>query len=264
MSRQRVRTCHVATCNNGISDTISVCSGCVAELDWLLAQFPALWQQLEVTLTKQAKISTGDKRTSKGAAKPLPFNVRASQIADQINNTLTTWARVVMADYACPASQPEQIDLVLIEWMRDQLPWLATQRFGGEAIGSMADEIGVIWQIIDRPAPMRYLGHCDCGEQLYVQPGRTYLPCPSCTLIHDVDTVANRLLLQAEDRLERASVLSRALTSMGEAVSQVQISRWVARGRLFAKGHSPDGRALYRLGDVRALAAELDRKKKGA
>lgn len=264
MAKRSQRRCHVHDCQEKIADDAYVCEPCLAELDHLLAGFPALWEQLEVTLTKQAKLATGQKRTSKGAAKPLPFHVAASDVAARINNTLSTWARVIMADYACPAAQPAAVDLALIEWMRDQLPWLATQRFGGEAVGQISDEISVIWQVIDRPTPQRYLGLCDCGEQLYAAHGRTYAPCGNCSLIHDVEALQNRLLLQAEDRLEAASVLSSALTVLGEAVTQVQISRWVARGRLLARGHGKDGRALYRLGDVRALAAELDRKRKGA
>lgn len=258
--RKPNRLCHIADCTTEIPDEVYVCDKCLSELDYLLDQFPTLWTELETTLTKQSVFSASGGR--KGSETPLMFHISASDIAHRINNTLATWARVVMHDYACPISQPDKVDGALAEWMRDQLPWIARQRFGAEAVQQISDEVRVIFQVIDVPAPQRYLGLCDCGTALYVTQGATYLPCPNCTLLHDVEAKQNAALLDAEDRLERASVLSRAVTMLGECVTQVHISRWVARGRLLAKGHDREGKPLYRLGDVRALAQEMEAKKR--
>lgn len=257
--RKQQRQCHVAECNSPISDSVYVCDPCISELDYTLDQFPDLWAELEATLTKQARFSAKSERPSR--ERPLPFHVSASDIAHRINNTLATWCRVIMEDHACPAVRPDAVNAVLVEWLRDQLGWLQRQKFAAEAVGDIVDEISVIHQIIDRPQPQRYLGPCDCGESLYITGSPKYADCPSCLMLHDVEALQERALIAADDTLAHASLISRAITSLGFPVTPVHISRWVQRGRLLAKGHDKDGKALYRIGDVRGVAQEMESKK---
>ena len=164
--------------------------------------------------------------------------------------------RTIMSEHACPAIQPEHVNAELIEWLRDQLTWLSRRAEGAEAVAEIVDALEQVSTIVDRPPDLNYLGPCtNCGHSLYVKPSnQTYVECDACIHVHNADQLRQRALMAAQDSLAHSSLISRAVTMLGESVSPVQISRWVAKGRLVVRQHDRNGRPMYRVGDVIELA----------
>jgi len=72
------------------------------------------------------------------------------------------------------------------------------------------------------------------------------------------------LLECAEDRLERASLIARAVSDLGSPISADRIRVWAMRKRLFSHATDGMGRPLYRIGDVMELLRNDTRREASA
>ncbi|HEY9371515.1 hypothetical protein [Streptomyces sp.] len=86
------RTC-VTNCGRPTRDTRLLCNHHVWEVEQALAELPALVDELSTTLTKQAKMGGGKRedKPTKGKVHPLPYDVRASEVLEQIRIVLMGW-----------------------------------------------------------------------------------------------------------------------------------------------------------------------------
>jgi hypothetical protein len=90
-----------------------------------------------------------------------------------------------------------------------------------------------------------------CDGELYARPEAPVVRCPTCDTGHRVEFRRAELLRLAEDRLETATTLSRALTGLLDTdVRPDRIRQWKRRSRLVSRGHDDNGDPVYRLGDV--------------
>lgn len=215
-----------------------------------LAALPGLLRQLDVTLTRQAKVGNGAGKDRT----PLPFDVRASEVGWSVRNTLQTWVRTIeLDDIGDLADDPAE----WARWLRKRI-----ERIRGHAEGGMlADEIGYcvasIRRAIDAPPDNLYCGPCaTCGGDLYARPSAIEVLCRRCeragivTLPVDVTKARKALRDRAEDMLVTRTEALRALPSMaGVDLPSKTLDRWVQDGRVVNRG----GRV--RLGDVLDAAA---------
>ncbi|MFD7045791.1 hypothetical protein [Rhodococcus jostii] len=68
----------------------------IRKLGALLREMPELVEELAVTITRQDRIGTpGSAGKRRGEEQPLPFNVTASEAADDLHTTLVAWVRHV-------------------------------------------------------------------------------------------------------------------------------------------------------------------------
>jgi hypothetical protein len=123
------------------------------------------------------------------------------------------------------------------------------------------------WKAIDRPIERWFCGRCDeeltgddghpvtCGAAMYALADRPEVHCPGCGATYDVIERRAWLISAADDRLETAATISRALTKLGREVTIKAICQWRTRGQLEQAGNNIKGQPLYRLGDVAFLAS---------
>ena len=78
------------------SDHLFISREEIKKLVTLLREIPELVEDLTVTLTRQDRLGKrGAMRGSGDDTQPLPVNIDASDVADDLHNTLSTWARHV-------------------------------------------------------------------------------------------------------------------------------------------------------------------------
>ena len=71
-----------------------LCQPCTDTLERALGDLPSWMSELEITVTRQAKLASGGGKRSKTDG-PLPFDWNASDLAWAASNTLAVWARTI-------------------------------------------------------------------------------------------------------------------------------------------------------------------------
>jgi hypothetical protein len=248
-----------------------------------LAALPTLIRELETTVTGQATTHGG-------------FDWNASSDANSIGMTLRVWcrelaiAKVTAPERGLPLEGPahrgdaahpcthttcrrirrdrtvKPLDRAAYwaAWLHANLPIIDRQPWAGQ----FADEIefcrrSATWAVDTRTARI-HLADCwhdtdgaECGQPLWARGGQQIITCPRCGAHYDVDERRTGLLQVAEDALMTAPEIARGLPAAYEVeVSYATLRKWIERRRVVATGDDPQGRALYRVGDVLALARE--------
>ncbi len=166
-------------------------------------------------------------------------------------------------------------------YLRRHRTWFVGTLMGAEAVTRFEVLRADALRVVDRPPDLVYLGICshpakegkpfevrrhgrvvrynECPEDIYADADATVIDCPRCKTTHSVEHRRDVLLVALNDQLAAAADIARGLPALGLAVTAERIRQWKARGRLVDRG--PDGRPLYRVGDVIDLVlAERARK----
>lgn len=270
-----------------------LCSNCTDRLEHDLGDIVAIVAELDVTISKQARIGSGGKGGL--ARERMPLNVGAMQVADDLQNTLTTWARDVGGEWQpdqdrlvvarakaqpfvgpfhrqCPHPSCDRMRVVLIDPAPPMLTQVAAYLLSNievirkhAAVDELADEITEAIrrarQVVDRPADRQYLGTClaefegvTCTEEVWARPGAKEVTCRVCGVCHEVAERRAWLLKRAEDMLCTVKEASSYLGEVGDIrVTEASIRGYLHRGKRLA--YRP-GTNLIRLGDL--LAVVLD------
>lgn len=148
----------------------------------------------------------------------------------------------------------------LLRYLADNVGWIAHQVDAELAFDELDYAVHLIETTIRQPpVALWYAGPCDeCSRDMYARYGVTEVTCVSCQLVYDVEDRRRWLLTVVEDRLERAVVISRALSGLGQKVDRHRIGMWRTRGLIEARGHDAKGNPLYRVGDVIDLLERID------
>ena len=226
--------CLVDWCDRPVGDGY-VCQHCADRLERALGDVPALWEELDVVLTKQARYAAAEFRRGERA---LPFNPEASEIGWVLRNTLTTWCRVVAEERGKPL--PEDNPPAVARWLLNHVTWLRHHRAGAEAVEEITNIVAQVWRAIDRPAGRWFAGPCDqCERDLYAKTGADSVTCRDCDLVYDVGARRTWLLEQANDHLLTAAEMARAVSWLGtEPLTADRIRKWAERKRIIARGHA--------------------------
>lgn len=104
-----------------------------------------------------------------------------------------------------------------------------------------------------------------CGADLYGYLTERVVRCTTCGAEYDLAERKRWMLDQVDDQWATAHVIADALTNLDEPLNAATLRSWVARDSklthpverplVLAVGIDDDGRALYRVGDVRARVA---------
>jgi ribosomal protein L37AE/L43A len=222
------------------------------------------------------------------AVQPLPFHLGASEVRRAVINVVTTWARIILEERGmdlppipeppigpvCNPTECKHQSCTVIRWhiqdsetvhaakfIGEYVWWLRHRPEAPEAFKDLTLADRDLERVIDRPAPMKYAGPCNiCRKDLYVREGAAMVECRPCGMTYDMDQRREYLLKCAEDRLERAAQIARAVTDLGSPISADRIRKWAERGRLLPHATDPRGRPLYRVGDVTELLRSEPRK----
>lgn len=264
---------HDCACGRPIQDTALICSPCSQDLAKALGDVPFLAEQLDIRLTRQARIGSG----GKSAERALPYDPYASVIAAELHNALSTWVRVLagtdgdpLLGSVCAAicghgtcgrirrqSPPADTLVSLSAWLLGRVGDLAHHEAAEEAKAGICDATDRAERAIDRIADRWYAGPCDnCECDLYAKPSAGWVICP-CGAQYDVTARRTWLLAAAEDILASAALIARALPPLGHEVKVDRIYKWAERGNIVAKSVDLRGRPLYRIGDVLDVLGRL-------
>jgi hypothetical protein len=198
------------------------------------------------------------------APEPLSAVPDGTALLDAVQNTITTWVRVVHDHWP---SRPLPIDRVpaCCQWLLWYPSLIRCADFGPEILDELTHLELQLRGFVDRPADKWYAGRCDqCERDLYAKTGATTVTCRECDLEYDVEARRAWLLKAAEDYLVNATDLARAVSWLGgEPLTAQRVWQWAKRGRIAVKGHEMTGGRLlpmYRLGDaLDLLAAETQK-----
>lgn len=178
-----------------IADQGYGCATCGGHLVADLERAAGLLPELDVTITRQAV--TGGGRGRPSGEMRLAFDLDASQAADTIANTITTWTRLVSEERGIPIQSPapehvrtfagpicrerayfghcghgvcrdatppprEPGDPLVdaVQFLVGQVEWIRHQRFADEALDELGYACWLIRSTVDRRPDRVYLGQC--------------------------------------------------------------------------------------------------------
>lgn len=237
--------CEVDTCGRPVSDGYT-CSACGERLSVALGDVPALWEELDTVLVKQARYAAAEFRRGEQA---LPFNAAASELGWVLRNTLATWCRLIGEERG--RELPDDTPPAMARWLLNHVEWLRHHRAGHEAVEEITSTAREIRKAVDRPAPRIYAGPCqDCGQDMYGKPGAASVECRPCGLSYDVAEMQAWMWSEAQDSLVTAREAVTLLARFGFQTPQKTIEKWRLRGRLAEHPDARDGRFQYRFRDV--------------
>jgi hypothetical protein len=238
--------CSVDWCDRPVVEG-AVCSHCSSRLERALGDIPALTEELDTVLTKQARYAAADARRGE---RSLPFNPEASELGWVLRNTLATWCRLIGEERGkeLPGNDTPP---AMARWLLAHVEWLRHHRAGHEAIEEITSIVGKIRKIVDRPSERIYAGPCrDCGGDMYGKPGAASVECRPCGLVYDVADMVAWMQHEARQRLVTAKEAIALLGRFGLPLSQKTIEKWRQRDRLIAHPEPRDGVLLYKFDDI--------------
>lgn len=258
-------------CDKTIRDSRQVCAGCATKVEQALAETPSLAEELETTRLRQSR--TGDRSIGGGHStdQPLPWSEAASVAVDTLQSTLVAWTQTVVDERGVTPPSVVMPSAFLLR----HLDWLLHHPTAAQAVDELTFAARQARSVIDRAPDHWYAGRCGhvdleaqveaivtstpappaCPEELYVREGSKTVVCRTCSAEHDVALRRKTLVRKVEDQLATASELTSAVSNLVRPISLNTIKSWVQRKRLTEHSKSPDGVALYRVGDVLDLLA---------
>lgn len=252
------------------ADEFFLCMGCWGEVERDLGDVAALAEELETTITRQAKTTSGVGVTSRSAETPLMFHQAASEVQDDLRSVLVAWVRDLWETNGADQLDAEDTLEGLSRWLLRHPTWIRTHPAGEELHDEITDAIKRCWQVIDRAPDRVYLGTCTavyegvhCTEELYGHHDRQTARCRTCGTEWDMTFRREWLLDQIADRHLTAAEMSQALPSwLDQPLTPAQIRGWAHRGRIRQCGQRAVGPRkavpLYRVGDVLGVLLQVD------
>lgn len=249
-----------------------LCSSCTERLRGHLTELPGLMRELQVNVTRQSRMGAGGKVNER----PLPVDMTASYLYDDVKNELTTWQRELdMGDLANTADNPRALCL----WLLDRVERIRGHVAVDEIVGGIEYMVGQVRQAIDRPADKEFCGTCPvCDGDLYSKRGVAKDFCRKCRAAgiettYDPTEMREDVKSRVEHQWATAAVCSTVLGSFGLAVKAETVQNWARPGKpkfegdpprapkLHPRGVNQLGHAVYSIGDVMDLAKEQRAKK---
>lgn len=221
------------SCGRGQDQGLLCAEDCTAVLG-MLAAVPQLVEQLDVAISKQAKVGSGGKAGKGSAHERAPINFGALDARDQL--------------------------LVAVEFVGDDIDALRKHPKVAELVRDLGKAVKAAYRAIDRAQERVYLGRClyvtdgeECQAELWAKPHAKEITCKLCQYEH---VVANR----REDMLDMAKdvicTVKEASSYLGE-VGGIRVSQSSIKGYLFRKRllYVP-GTTMIKLGDLLELLAD--------
>lgn len=205
-----------------------------AALETMLAAVPQLVEQLNVAVSKQAKLNSGGKAGKGSVHEQNPINFGVMAARDALLVELAVWG--------------------------DDIPAIRRHVDAGKAVSRIGRAIKDAYRAIDRMQERQYLGVCyyeedgaTCHAEVWARPGAHQVTCTQCGITHEVGERRAWLLEQAADVICTVREASRYVGEIGHVtVTEASIRGYLHRKRI---AYRPGGTRI-RLGDL--LTVVLD------
>jgi hypothetical protein len=211
----------------------------MAALVGMLAAVPQLLDQLDVAISKQARVGGGGKAGKGSARETNPINFGALKAKDALVTEVAIWGY----DAALIRSGPHP----------------------ERAVSGIGRAVKEAFRCIDRAQEREYLGRCyfvadgeECQAELWAKPNAKEVTCRLCGYEHNVSDRRMDMLEMARDVI---CTVKEASQYVGE-VGGIRVSQSSIKGYLFRKRLSyRPGTTMIRLGDLLELLAQDSAKK---
>jgi hypothetical protein len=118
----------------------------------LLRKVPDLVEDLAISITRQDRLTRGGPRVSTGErVQPLPFNEMASDVADELHQELTRWARHVCEERGL-VYEGANATVSIARWLDRNVVSLAMTEGAESALGEIQDVFDRARRATDAPA----------------------------------------------------------------------------------------------------------------
>jgi len=256
-------TCPVCSAEQSLS---LLCSRCCDRLERDLGDVASIVADLDVALSKMSRI--GNAGPGGLARERTPINVGAMNAADDLQNTLTTWARDVVSEHLSTPAPPGPSVHAAFALLR-HIDAIRRHPAVVELVDEVTDAIHQARRAVDRPADRIYLGVCmvptpdeegrdvTCLEEVWAKPGASETVCKVCGVTHEVRDRRAWLLKKSEDYLFGVKEASEMMGEVGGiTVTQASIRGYIKRGKIaYHTG------TMIRLGDLlEVIVGEGERK----
>lgn len=237
-----------------------LCRNCTDTLKGDLAAIPWLLDDLEVTITRQDRLSDPSGRS--GDEHPLPIRINAMEARRDLNATLAAWAMHIAGRLDGLDRDTIWTELRLANYLLDHVGTILTDPAAGQIADEIGNARGLAQRTIDKPPIRVFVGPCDdCGKDLYARPSAAEVECknPECGAVYPIEARRRWLLGKAEDQLLPATEMSRALSGLlQKPITGAMLRGYARRGRLTPHPPLPNRpkEPLYRVGDVRDILLE--------
>lgn len=232
-----------------------------------------LGREIDVTVARQT--TTGKREGGRSSETPLPFNDRAARVAREVSSRLDVCVHALHND---TEPWPAADVVAMSRWLLERSPRIAAHVAAGSIERDIRRVVDTLRRAVDRPADRWFMGPCDttgCVEEhrivaddgqariekrpteLYADPGAIIVQCRRCRAEYDIGERRAWLLAAAEDQLAHAELIGRAAPALGIEVTPSSIRNLAARKRIVAHSVDAQGRPLYRIGDVIAVAQDM-------
>jgi len=201
----------------------------------------------------------------------LPYAQHASDAADRLRNTLSTWIRDLWeingGDDIGPLNCANSL-VDMARWLQLRPSWMALHPAAGELYTDIIGAITHAWRVVDRAPERAYSGICgaqteagECGQPLYSAPEHEWVRCRTCGAEWVVAERRQWLLAHAELEPLTATRMAGLLNHAGITVTSAQIRSFAAHGRIEAAGRNDRGHPTYLIVDVRKALADRYKKR---
>jgi hypothetical protein len=248
-------------CSSPTGDQGRLCRTHTDDLARDLHTVPDLVQELEVTRTRQARI-TAEKHGGRSAERPLPWNEHAAACASDLNTTINAWAldtsRLGEDERDQLAEHHYSDTAAVAAWLTRNLSTLRQHEEAGQAHDELTNAIREARRAVDRPLERVFAGPCgeptedgqECREDLYAGPGKATATCKACGAHHDMAERREWMLSCIEDQVAYSGLLAGLVSNLGVQIGSSTIRRYASAGRIKVISVDAKRRPLYRIGDV--------------
>lgn len=238
-------TARCGRCTAPLTDNAVLCHDCTTSLGERLADVPVLLGELDVTFSRQSRISTGPKIAAGKASSVYP-DMTLSETTAILRACCSGWAHAYDG-FSGPAPWHH---------LRRNLDKIRLLNWSVMLDSDLANRMSTAWKKIDRPEGKWYAGVCgreldngaDCGSVLWAALADTVIECRACGSPWSVQERRFYLIRSAED-FELAPRACAAIVSfvLDSRLSENTVKSWLRRGHVIPRQHGPQ---RVRVGDV--------------
>lgn len=265
-----------ASCQAPTADGFFLCRHHITELADALRSVPALLEDLEVTITRQARTG-GQKHGSRSSTTPLPWNDHASTCKHELNAIIHAWAyetsQIGEDDRDPLAALNGHRTAERADWLRVYLPtYGARHELAGDMYAEIRDAITQATRAVDLPPDRKFIGVCNhqpadwdkpCREDLYAMPNQKYVTCRGCTERHDADTRREEMLARILDQAATTGVLAGLITGLGKPIGASTIRKYAVEHSFHVVSRDRNGRPRYLVRDVLEILDKRTKRDRG-
>jgi hypothetical protein len=248
-------------CSSPTGDSGRLCRTHTDQLAAELATVPDIVDELQITRTRQDRVSAG-KHGGRSATKPLPWNEHAAQRAFELNATLNAWAldtsRLGEDERDLLAEHHHSDTAAVARWLARNLRTLRQHADAGQAFDELTNAIREARRAVDRPQDYIPLGACGnlvedleqpCPAIVYGHPDSRFATCRGCTARHRITDRIEWMLELLRVQLVTIPEAVGICYLAGKRTTEDKLRLMAARARFLPVG-AKEGQPTYRMAEV--------------